>query len=133
MRQIVIASHHRFAEGMQATLEFVGGDLNIRSICAYVDDASLEKQIEDIFTSFDENDELLILTDMMQGSVNQAFLRYLNERTFLVAGVNFPCALELALSTEPLNHEFIHGCIVRAREQMVLINDLPLVEQDFDE
>lgn len=133
MRHIVIASHGRFAAGMKDTLEFVGGDLGIVDICAYIDDVALETQIERVFSGFSPEDEVLVLTDMMQGSVNQAFQGYMGDRCFLISGINIPCALELALSSEPLTKERIEGVIERAREQLVFVNDAALNIEDGDE
>ena len=42
MRHVIIASHHRFAEGLADTLEFIGGVENMRAVCAYVDETPLE-------------------------------------------------------------------------------------------
>ena len=44
MRHVIIASHHRFAEGLADTLEFIGGVENMRAVCAYVDETPLEEQ-----------------------------------------------------------------------------------------
>ena len=38
MRHVIIASHHRFADGLKDTLEFIGGVQNMRAVCAYVAD-----------------------------------------------------------------------------------------------
>ena len=102
MRHVVIAAHHRFASGLRDTLEFIGGDLGIVDINAYIDDTPLEDQVRATFDSFAPEDEVLVFTDMMQGSVNQAFIPYIGPNVFLVTGVNVPCALELALSASPL-------------------------------
>ena len=72
MRRVVIASHGRMAEGVKHTLDFItGGNFKIYAVCAYVDDTPLNKTIADLFSSFDENDEVVVLTDMISGSVNQ--------------------------------------------------------------
>lgn len=123
MRHIVIASHHRFAAGLKDTLSFIGGDLGITDICAYVDDTPLDDQIAEVFAEFSPDDEVLVFTDMLQGSVNQAFSRYVGEHVFLVTGINVPCALELALSGGPLTAEAIREVIESARQQLVLVND----------
>ena len=103
MRHVIIASHHRFAEGLADTLEFIGGVENMRAVCAYVDETPLEEQVTAAFASVAPDDEVLVLTDILQGSVNQAFAPYICDRVFLVAGVNVALCLELALSAEPLS------------------------------
>ena len=93
------------------------------------DESCLEREIECIFEGFSPEDEVLVMTDMMQGSVNQAFLKYVGEHVFLVTGINLPCALELVLYPSPLSVEGIRGVIDRSREQLLLVND-QIVEID---
>lgn len=122
MRHVIIASHHRFAEGLADTLEFIGGVENMRAVCAYVDETPLEEQVAAAFASVAPDDEVLVLTDILQGSVNQAFAPYISGRVFLVAGVNVALCLELALSAEPLSTEIISAALEQARAAMVLVN-----------
>lgn len=132
MRHCILASHHRFAEGLRDTLEFIGGVQNTDVICAYVDETPLDEQVSELFASFDPDDEVLVLTDIMQGSVNQAFAAYMGEKVFLVAGANVACALELILSDEPLTTSYIERAVEVARQSMVLMNTYQ-VEEDGDE
>ncbi|WP_117205513.1 PTS sugar transporter subunit IIA [Paratractidigestivibacter faecalis] len=122
MRHVIIASHHRFAEGLADTLEFIGGVENMRAVCAYVDETPLEEQVAAAFASVAPDDEVLVLTDILQGSVNQAFAPYVGDHVFLVAGVNVALCLELALSAEPLSVAAIDAAIEQARSAMVLVN-----------
>lgn len=46
MRHCILASHHRFAEGLRDTLEFIGGVQGIDVVCAYVDETSLDEQVD---------------------------------------------------------------------------------------
>lgn len=133
MRHVVIASHHRFASGLRDTLEFIGGDLGIVDINAYIDDAPLEDQVRTTFDSFAPEDEVLVFTDMMQGSVNQAFIPYIGPNVFLVTGVNVPCALELALSASPLTGEDVAAAIDAARSQLMFVNAQAVPVDDEDE
>lgn len=122
MRHVIIASHHRFAEGLADTLEFIGGVENMRAVCAYVDETPLEEQAAEAFSAVAPEDEVLVLTDILQGSVNQAFAPYVGDHVFLVAGVNVALCLELALSAEPLSVAAIDAAIEQARSAMVLVN-----------
>ena len=133
MRHCILASHHRFAEGLRDTLEFIGGVQNVDVICAYIDETPLDEQVAALFAGFDPSDEILILTDIMQGSVNQAFAPYMGENTFLVAGANVACALELALSSEPLTAPYIEHVIEMARQSMRLMNTYRVADDDDDE
>ncbi len=133
MRHVIIASHHRFAEGLKDTLEFIGGVQDMRAVCAYVDDTPLEDQVATAFAEVGPNDEVLVLSDILQGSVNQAFAPYMSEHVFIVAGVNVACCLELALSCGPLTCSFIEETIEQARSAMVLLNSYAVAQDDDDE
>lgn len=132
MRHVIIASHHCFATGLKDTLEFIGGVGNVIAIAAYMDDTPIANQVEKVFPDLAPDDEALVLTDIRQGSVNQAFAPYMGERVFLVAGVSVPLALELALMDGRLTSESIERAIEDARSQMTLMNTL-VVEADEDD
>lgn len=133
MRHVIIASHHRFADGLKDTLEFIGGVQNMRAVCAYVDDTPLEDHVAEAFAEVGPEDEVLVLSDILQGSVNQAFVPYLGEHVFVVAGVNVACCLELALSADELTTAFIEETIAQARQAMVLVNTYATDSDDEDE
>lgn len=125
MRRFVIASHHQMAFGLRDTLQFLTSRENITDISAYVDDERLEDQVERVMASFGAEDEIVILTDMLGGSVNQHFCSYMSERCHLISGVNLPCALSLVLQPEdvPLTKETIRGIVEEARTHLVYVNE----------
>lgn len=133
MRRIVIASHHRFAAGLRDTLKFVGVSTDMIAVCTYVDDASLDEQLDEVFSRFSPSDSVLVMTDMLQGSVNQAFQRFLGDNVFLVTGVNVPCALELAVGDGPLTDETVRSAVEHARTQLIFVNDYIADVGDDDE
>ena len=133
MRHVILASHHRFAEGLRDTIEFIGGVENMRVVCAYVDETPLDQLVAEAFAPVGEGDEVLVLTDILQGSVNQAFVPYVSEHVFLVSGVNVACCLELILSGEPLTVEAVEETLERARAAMVLANTYSAEVDEEDE
>lgn len=133
MRHVIIASHHRFAEGLKDTLEFIGGVQNMRAVCAYVDETPLEELVAEAFAEVAPDDEVLVLSDILQGSVNQAFVPYLGERVFVVSGVNVACCLELALGPAPLTTAFIEETVEQARRAMVFLNTYDVAADEGDE
>jgi PTS system mannose-specific IIA component len=133
MRHVVIASHNKFARGLADTLDFLGNKTALNVICAYVDETPLVPQVDELFSAFSPDDEVLILTDILQGSVNQAFAPYINDHVFLVAGVNVALSLELCLSAEGLTVEGIEEAIEMGRQSMRLINTLQIEDGEDDE
>lgn len=122
MRHIIIASHHRFAAGLADTMDYIGNIKGVDVICAYVGETPLDRQVAELFASYSPEDEVLVLTDILQGSVNQAFAPYMGEHVFLVTGTNVALALELALAAEPLTIKDIEDAIGMAQQSMRLMN-----------
>lgn len=133
MRHVVLASHHRFAQGLADTLEFLGANCDFHVICAYVDERPLEPQVAAVFEQFGPEDEVLVLTDILAGSVNQKFMPYVGPNIFVVAGVNVVLAMELCLAPAPLTVEGIEEAIAMAGASIKLINTLTVEDDEDDE
>lgn len=133
MRQVILASHHKFAQGLADTLEFLGAKCDFHVICAYVDDTPLEPQVETVFDAISPDDEVLVLTDILAGSVNQKFLPYAAPNVFVVAGVNVVLAMELCLAPAPLTAEGIQNAIDMAGQSIKLLNTIQVEDDEDDE
>lgn len=133
MRQVILASHHQFAQGLADTLEFLGAKCDFHVICAYVDDTPLEPQVETVFDAISPDDEVLVLTDILAGSVNQKFLPYVAPNVFVVAGVNVVLAMELCLAPAPLTAEGIQNAIDMAGQSIKLLNTIQVEDDEDDE
>lgn len=133
MRHVILASHHRFAEGLRDTLDFLGNKQPLEVVCAYVDSTPLEEQVRKIFGAIGPDNEVLILTDVLQGSVNQAFAPYMGPHVFLVAGINVPTALELCLSSDELSIQGIEDIMEMGRQSMRLVNTFAAAVDEDDE
>lgn len=56
-RVIVIASHHRMADGLKETLNFITGGLTeVVSLSAYVDNRPVEEEIDELMNGFADED-----------------------------------------------------------------------------
>lgn len=133
MRHVILASHHHFAQGLAETLEFLGAKTEFKVICAYVDDRPLAPQIEEVFSAIDPADEVLVLTDILQGSVNQAIMPFMRPNVFVVAGVNVALAMELCLVPGPLTAEGVEAAIAMARDSIRLVNTIEVEDGEDDE
>ena len=135
MRRYVIASHHRLAQGLKDTLEFLTACRDIRDINAYVDDRELDDQIQDVFSAFSPEDEVIMMTDMLGGSVNQHFCPYMSEKRHLICGVNLICAMGLVLLPEdvPLTPESIREVVEDSRSHLIYVNEYETPDDQKDE
>jgi len=126
MRKIVVASHSLLAQGFKDTLEFLTGKGDaVCAVCAYVNDngEGLDAAVE---AALSGADEVVVLTDMVGGSVNQRFSRFASDRVHVVAGVNLP----LAGPDEQLDFDAL---VDEARQQIIYVNGASVAACDDDE
>lgn len=135
MRKFIVASHSKQAYGLVETLKYLTGKVDcIYEISAYIDDVSIDEQIETCFRNIHKDDEVIILTDMMGGSVNQKFYPCMSEHVHLICGVNLPLALSLMLQAEDnLTTKQIEGIIEEAKSQIIYMNEYTFEENNEDE
>ncbi|WP_028263588.1 PTS sugar transporter subunit IIA [Atopobium fossor] len=102
MRHLVLASHAHFAQGIAESLELLAGHpCELHTINAFVDGATdVVEQITELLTAIPSEDEIVVATDLLGGSVNNEFLNRIQNQTniHLVANMNLPMLLTLALS-----------------------------------
>lgn len=136
-RILVIASHHRMAEGLKQTLEFVsGGGQETVALSAYVDNCPVEKSIAELMDRFKQEDEVIVLTDLTAGSVNQHFFQYRNRpHTHVISGMNLPLAFQIAMEPqgEYIREERIREIIEEAKNEMRYVNEIADDGDDDDE
>lgn len=137
MRKIIIASHFKLAEGMKQTLEFIAGPKdNVQALSAYVDNKPIEKEISTLLEEASADDEVIIFTDMLAGSVNQKFFPY-KERphTHIITGMNLPAVLAITLTPEDeyLSEDRVRALISEAKDQLIYVNDIKTEMSDDDE
>ncbi|MDT2822993.1 PTS fructose transporter subunit IIA [Enterococcus devriesei] len=120
MRKLIVASHSTLAEGFKETLEFLTGiQGHISSLCAYIE--GTEEIDQKISKLLDTSDEVIILTDMAGGSVNQKFYQHISERVHVIAGMNLPLAMSIALQLDSETLD-IPSIVEEAQQQIIYMN-----------
>ncbi|RHW50895.1 PTS N-acetylglucosamine transporter subunit IIBC [Lactobacillus bombicola] len=128
MKQIIIISHKTMAQGMVETIKFFAGNIqNLHFICAYENEENefpIDKLIE-LIDSFNSQDQVFLLTDLLGGSVNQNCTQLINERHVnVITGINLAIALSIILDTSDyLSNEKISELIKQAKSQMIYMNN----------
>lgn len=139
MKQFILASHGRFAEGIYDSLCMImGKQSNISIISAYVDpQVDLKEQIKIILDRLDSNDEVIVITDIFGGSINNEFMNLIEERDIhLVCGLNLPLLIELLSSQngEIETAQWLSQTISLSKETIQYCNqNLIFSEADGDE
>lgn len=127
-RKFLIATHGAFARGIQSSLDIIIGPMDhVFLIQAYLDgNKSIEADLQKVMDQVSPEQELIIFSDLLGGSVNNQILRFaLREHVHIVSGFNLPLIIEIMLAdpNTPVE-EIIKNAISGAREQMVYVNDL---------
>lgn len=119
-RKIILASHGNFATGILSSLELIcGKNDNIVTIDAYMTaDYNLNDEISKRMNE-NKGNELIVVTDIFGGSVNNEFLNYIHtENFYLIAGMNLPLVIELATQLE--HTDSITALIKQALENSIM-------------
>lgn len=100
MRKFLLASHAYFAEGIYSSLKMIIGEQsNVSTICAYTtENYDLKKELTPFIEDLQLDDELIIITDIFGGSVNNECMNIVGEtdkKIYLISGLNLPLLVEL--------------------------------------
>ena len=136
MKKSLIATHGTFASGAKSTMEFLMGNVaDITCIDAYVNpEENLMEILEAYFSGITAEDQVIVMTDIKGGSVNQKIVPYAaGENIYLIAGFNLPLLVALALAPEGITRVEIKKTIEDAKCQMELVEVVPeeTSEEDF--
>lgn len=135
MRKIVLASHGKMAAGVLDSLQMIAGPQpQVSAVCAYMPDSpDLKETLAQMAAGLGPQDELVIVTDVLGGSVNNeaSQLRDL-PGVFVVTGMNLGFVLALALGDAPTTDQLIDECLDSARAQLMRVAPTESAEdEDF--
>lgn len=121
--KILVIGHGRFAEGIKSVANIIVGDLSeVTFMNTYVDDIDFHIELDNYFS---ENKNVLVLTDLFGGSVNQAIIQYITKVNIdVITGINIPLILEILISNTTGNHLDFRQIISSAKEQILYVNDM---------
>lgn len=136
--KIVLISHSNMAVGMKQTLNMiVGDDKSVLAFAAYINGSTTEIQKVKRMVEIEKQEQFIILTDLLGGSVNNEMMQLLenNENVKLVTGMNLPLAMQLQLkasTTENISDEELTSIIDQSKKSLVNVKKL-LVEKRMNE
>ena len=137
-RELVLASHGKFASGIYSSLELIcGAKENIITLdCYLTEDFDLSKAVAELM-SRNRDKEMVVVTDLFGGSVNNEFLAYIKRPNYyLVAGMNLPFLVEFATQYEYTESvaELIEQTLNTSKEVIQFCNqtfEQELAEEEF--
>jgi len=134
MRRFIIATHGHFAEGIMDAVRMISGDVeDVVCYCAYSDpDENMEESVDRLMSQYSDDDELIVVTDILGGSVSNFFIRRLNRPNLhILTGLNLSLLLELFANRDSSLSEMIRAAIRYAKESLCYCN--PIVEEMMTE
>ena len=137
MKKILIATHGNLAEGALSSLKIIAGEIeNITYINAFTEEKNIDKALLNYFSTCNEEDQIIVLTDIFGGSVNQAAIKFIPKgNVFLITGFNLALLLEIAMMNpeENVDEEKIKEIIKNSQKQIMFVNDVinSTTEEDF--
>ena len=122
MLKIFLSSHGHMASGIKSSMNILfGSSDNITAFDAYVDERNVKDVLEGFYETVSEDDEVLLLSDLYGGSVNQVMFTFLNRpNTRLVSGVNLALVLELAIK-ETVSDSELEELVENSRMMMKVV------------
>lgn len=144
MVRFLIATHGFLADGFKSSIGVLMGQEianNIETINAFVEGGVQDPKslIEKMCSELKQEDNLVIFTDLMYGSVNQFALPFIiKENVYLVTGINFPLICEiiskLSFSEETIvDNDFMIENVEKAKEQISYVMNNISEESNDDE
>ena len=136
MREVYIASHGRYAEGMISALNLlIGEDHAIQSICAYCGDIGSTAELAERFSEIAQEsarrgNELVLFTDMQGGSVNNTAVQLMVKypHMHVISGANLIMLMAFCMSESSNTAERVHEAITMATEGMQYMNTVPALQ-----
>lgn len=136
MRKILIATHGRFAEGMLSASEIiVGKKKNVKCLNAYSDVKNVKEEIATYFSSLSSKDQVIVLTDLFGGSVNQILMPYTQKNNvYLMTGVNLAMLLEILMIEDDavIDENLLREIVNNGQKQVMYVNDVLKNNQSDD-
>lgn len=135
MIKFLLASHGDLADGINSSLQIIiGKQDNVSTLCAYKEENyDLKEEVVKIISDLSFEDELIIITDLFGGSINNEFMSNIGKKKFhLIAGLNLPLVIELIVNQNQKDIEtLIESSLINSKESIKYCNKLlNTVEKD---
>ncbi|MCB2829365.1 PTS sugar transporter subunit IIA [Streptococcus dysgalactiae] len=137
-RKFLIGSHGRLASGLQSSIDILAGmGQSLEIIDAYVDDSDYTSQIDDFIAGVAADEQGLIFTDLLGGSVNQKMVTAVmasgKNNIFLITNSNLATLLSVMFLNpdEALTKDEIVTVINESQVQLVDLSPATDSEDDF--
>lgn len=133
--KIILVSHGKLAKGMKDTVEMIAGQQeSLEAYEAYENGTSDDSFINDLKNSLasSKNDDVIIVTDVLGGSVNNEATQLLKDHPNLtiLTGMNLPLIITLVTTVNSgISDEKVSEAIDEGKKGVLSVNKL-MTEKD---
>ena len=122
--KIILASHGHLASGIKSALDILlGKSDNVIAIDAYIDKRNFEDDLEKCLDELKKEEQIVMLSDLYEGSVNQNMFRHLvDAKLILVTGINLKTVIKLAMYEGNITVEELDEIIEQGKQGMMRIS-----------
>ena len=134
--KIILVSHGKLAKGMKDTVEMIAGQQeNLEAYEAYENGTSDDSFINDLKNSLtlSKNDDVVIVTDVLGGSVNNEATQLLKDypNLTILTGMNLPLIITLVTTVNSgISDEKVSEAIDEGKKGVLSVNKLMTEEDD---
>lgn len=123
MNRVILASHGGLSAGMLDTVQMIMGELpNVCAVATTRDETeNIVQKTSRLLDSFPPEDAVYILTDVLNGSVNNDMLSLVGKYPDItvICGMNACLVLSIADAEEPLTREELEDILGQAQSQLM--------------
>ncbi|MDO4680008.1 MAG: PTS mannose transporter subunit IIA [Aerococcus sp.] len=126
----LVASHGHLAEGLQSAIHILANmDDQLHVINAYIDDTDFMPEVDEFLGSLTEEDQMIIFTDLMGGSVNQKIFQAVmtqqkQNQAFIITNTNLPILLSILLEDREWDGDSLKQAVSDAQVQCLDLGQL---------
>lgn len=123
MVKFFLSSHGHLASGIKSSIDILLGNSDRLTVFdAYVDEKSLEEELNAFYRGMAPEDQVILMSDMYGGSVNSIMYTFLDRpNTTLLAGVNLALVIGLVINDGPISREMLRDVVEQSREALRIV------------
>jgi len=139
MYKILLATHGDMCVGMLETAKIFSNDVsNVTAIPFYSENKEFnpDDELDTFIQNIKEEDMVVVLSDILWGSVNQKLYLGLNDKAnvHVITGLNLPLLLEfLTINPSDITQSLVSSKVASCRESIIYMKEYQIMTNENDE
>lgn len=124
MKRVILVSHGQLSVGLKNSMEMICGDLeNVFCFSMSRDDkVGLSNKVKTLISTFNDEDQKIILTDLIGSSVTNEMILLTREvnNMHVISGMNLGLALSISIPKNNFISDELFELVSMAQQQIIL-------------